>query len=140
MNKPVFVDTSAWFASIAKNDQSHRQAIAEHHKLIKDKARFFTSNLVVHESTILLERKVNRREGVQFLTSIIEDPNVEIIHATPEMEHEAYQLYEKYLDQDFSVADCVSFTIMKHFDIHRAFTFDDHFRTRGFEMVPHTNR
>jgi predicted nucleic acid-binding protein len=136
MNKPVFVDTSAWFASIAKNDQAHRQAITEHQKLLREKARFFTSNLVVHESTILLERKVNRREGIQFLTSIIADPNVEIIHATPEIEQEAYQMYKKYGDQDFSIADCVSFVIMKHFAIHRAFTFDDHFRTMDFEMVP----
>ncbi len=136
MNKPVFVDTSAWFAGIAKNDQYNRQALAEKHKLHQNNARFYTSNLVVHETTMFLERKINRREGISFLSYILTDPHVEVIHAAPEIEQEAYQTYRKYLDQDFSITDCVSFAIMKRFGISRAFTFDDHFRTMGFEVLP----
>ncbi|MBL8028471.1 MAG: PIN domain-containing protein [Fibrobacteres bacterium] len=139
MNKSVFVDTSAWFAGLVKNDQAHKKATTEQQKLVKGKARFFTSNLVVHETTMLLERKVNRREAINFLSTIITDPNVEIIHASPNIEHDAYMLYKKYNDQDYSMTDCVSFEIMKHFNIQRAFTFDEHFITRGFGVVPQIN-
>jgi predicted nucleic acid-binding protein len=139
MNKSVFVDTSAWFAGLVKNDQAHKKATSEQQKLVRNKARFFTSNLVVHETVMLLERKVNRHEAISFLNTIISDPHIEIIHASASIEHEAYLLYEKYDDQDFSVADCVSFVTMQHFNIQRVFTFDEHFLTMGFEVVPYLN-
>lgn len=63
MNNAVFVDTGAWFAGIAKNDQFHLQAMRHHARLFKGKPRFITTNLIVHESTMLLERKVSKKRG-----------------------------------------------------------------------------
>jgi predicted nucleic acid-binding protein len=74
MSKNVFVDTSAWFAGIAKNDQFNEQAIKCHNQLLKGNTQFITSNLVIHESTMLLERKVSKREAIRFLKIICKDP------------------------------------------------------------------
>ena len=39
-------------------------------------------------------------------------------------------------DQNFSLADAVSFAVMQERGIRRAVTFDAHFATAGFEMIP----
>ena len=136
MNKAVFIDTGAWFAGIAKNDQYHDRAMKHRNRLLKENTRFITTNLVIHESTMLLERKVSKKESIKFLKAVLKDPLVEIVHADEEIELEGYTLYQKCKDQDFSIADCVSFRVMKQYQISRCFTFDHHFSTMGFDVEP----
>jgi predicted nucleic acid-binding protein len=38
--------------------------------------------------------------------------------------------------RDLSFVDCVSFDLMQHLGIRRAFAFDKHFAEQGFELVP----
>jgi predicted nucleic acid-binding protein len=45
-------------------------------------------------------------------------------------------LFEQFADQPFSFTDCLSFAVMKHSGLSRAFTFDNHFRVAGFEVWP----
>jgi predicted nucleic acid-binding protein len=137
MNNPVFVDTSAWFAGIAKNDQFNEQAIKYRNQLLKSNSPIITSNLIIHETTMLLERKASKKEAIRFLKVIISDPRVEIIHVDEDFEMEAYSLYQNYKDQDFSVTDSTSFVIMRRRQISRCFTFDHHFSTMGFTVEPH---
>ena len=40
------------------------------------------------------------------------------------------------MDQDFSIADSVSFVIMKEHGIKEAFTFDKHFKAMKFTVTP----
>jgi predicted nucleic acid-binding protein len=39
-------------------------------------------------------------------------------------------------DQDFSYTDAVSFVVMKQYGITEAFSFDKHFVTAGFTLIP----
>ena len=136
MNKAVFIDTGAWFAGIVKNDQYHQKAMKRRNRLLKENVRFITTNLVIHESTMLLERKVSKKEAIKFLKAIIKDPLVEIVHIDESTEMAGYMLYQKYKDQDFSIADCISFVVMKQYQISRCFTFDHHFSTMGYCVEP----
>ncbi len=133
MNKIVFIDTGAWFAGIAKNDQYHDQAMKHRNHLMKENVRFITTNLVIHETTMLLERKVSKKEAIKFLKAVLKDPLVEIIHADEYIEQEGFLLYQQYKDQGFSITDCISFVVMKQYQISRCFTFDQHFSTMGFD-------
>lgn len=135
-NESVFIDTGAWFAGIAKNDQYHKKAIIHMDKLLKKKCTFITSNLIVHETTMLLERKVSRKEAIKFLKVVLKDPDIEILHADEDIELEGYKTYQKYKDQDYSITDCVSFSIMNKIEITRCFTFDNHFLAMGFNVEP----
>jgi predicted nucleic acid-binding protein len=42
----------------------------------------------------------------------------------------------RYSDQDFSLTDAVSFAVMRQRRIEEAFTFDNHFSTAGFVVLP----
>jgi len=52
------------------------------------------------------------------------------------IEEEAEDILGKYQDQDFSYSDAVSFAVMKRHEIHLAFSFDHHFMTAGFKIIP----
>jgi predicted nucleic acid-binding protein len=136
MIKTIFVDTSAWFAGIDRSDQNHAVAIAHAKRLNKEKFQLITSNLVIHETVMLLERKATRKDAIRFYKTIQTDMLVEIVHATEELEDAGYALYQKYQDQDYSVTDCISFAVMNEYTISRSFTFDRHFAEMGFEIEP----
>lgn len=77
-----------------------------------------------------------KKEAIKFLKTILGDPLIEIIHADEEVELEGFSLYRKYLDQSYSIVDCISFVVMKRFGISRCFTFDQHFTAMGFDVEP----
>ncbi|MEN8162982.1 MAG: VapC toxin family PIN domain ribonuclease, partial [Acidobacteriota bacterium] len=53
-------------------------------------------------------------------------------------EMRAIDLLEQFADEPFSFTECLSFAVMKHSGISRAFTFDNHFRVAGFGVWPGT--
>lgn len=132
----VFVDTGAWFAIIDRSDHCHRQAIGHLRAIADSGDSLATSNLVVQETAMLLSRKLSRKTAVSFLDQVCNDERVRIFHADERIEQEAYRLFRKYLDHDFSVVDCVSFVLMKANGIRRAFAFDRHFRTMHYIVEP----
>ncbi len=134
--KTIFVDTGAWFALSDQSDQYHGKAAAHIRKLSNDGFEMITTNLVVHETFMLLSRKLSRTAAITFLDEIYTDENVHIIHSNGALEQEAIETIRKYADQDFSIADCVSFAVMKREAIKRAFTFDRHFKTMRLSVEP----
>jgi len=46
------------------------------------------------------------------------------------------QYLQKYKDKEYSLTDCISFSVMKNIGINTAFAFDKHFAQAGFKKVP----
>jgi uncharacterized protein len=101
-----------------------------------DGSTLITTNLVIHETFMLLARKISRKAAITFLDEIYHADNVQVFHSDQAIEKGVYATIRKYTDQDFSVADCVSFTIMKREGLKRAFAFDKHFKTMRFTVEP----
>jgi hypothetical protein len=130
--KTVFIDTGAWFAIADKTDQFHGKATEILHTLVESKIPMVTSNLIVHETVMLLSRKVSKTAAVHFPEKIYADGDIEIIQTDEEIEQKAYKIFKRYTEQDFTIADCCSFVIMKENQIRHAFTFDKHFAVMKF--------
>ena len=43
---------------------------------------------------------------------------------------------QQYADKSFSLADCVSFVVMRQRGVERALAFDRHFIQAGFQKLP----
>jgi len=136
MSKKIFVDTGAWFAIANKNDQFHRKASDQLKRFVDDRTILITTNLVVHETAMLLSRKLSKEAASRFLQTVYNDDDVEVIHCNEAMEKEAYGIFHHYAEQDFSIADCVSFVMMKELGVRRVFSFDKHFKTMRFIVEP----
>lgn len=132
----IFVDTSAWIAISDVHDKYHAAAKTAVQGLITGHRRLVTSNLVVAECYILIQRTGSHVQAQRFLRSLRESPRLLKVYSDARLEAIAENLLESYTDQDFSYTDAVSFALMQEQDIQEAFTFDRHFATVGYSMLP----
>jgi uncharacterized protein len=132
----LFVDTGAWFALADRSDQHHDRAVDIYLNLLRRYHHLTTTNLVVAETYIFIRRALGHQSGIDFLQNIAASPRVIKLHSDSVLEEEAEGILQKYQDQDFSYTDAVSFAVMKQHGISKAFSFDQHFVTAGFALVP----
>jgi predicted nucleic acid-binding protein len=52
------------------------------------------------------------------------------------LEERAESILRQYQNSNFSYTDAVSFVVMKQYGIMEAFSFDKHFVTAGFTLIP----
>jgi predicted nucleic acid-binding protein len=136
MLEDIFVDTSAWVALADKDDSLHRDAASSYPSIFKNYKTLVTSNLVIAETYIVLLKELRHKAAIEFLERIKASPRILKICSNENIETEAEGILEKYIDQDFSYTDAVSFTMMKKHKIKKAFCFDKHFVTAGFINIP----
>jgi predicted nucleic acid-binding protein len=53
--------------------------------------------------------------------------SVEVIRLNPDLFDEALSLYKKHQDKSWGLVDCISFVVMKKYEVTQALTFDRHF-------------
>ena len=76
------------------------------------------------------------KAAIDFLQNIAASPQVIKINSDSSLEVTVEEILRNYQDQSFSYTDAVSFAVMKQYEISEAFSFDQHFRTSGFTMIP----
>ena len=92
------------------------------------------------ESHALLTTRVDPRTALRFLEATRSRPNV-VVESTAELEDAAQRDWlRKYDDHRFSLADAVSFAVMKARGIHEALTLDRRFAIAGFEIAGDQSR
>ena len=131
--KMIFIDTGAFLARYLLRDQYHEQSLLIWEKLTSSKQQVFTSNFVLDELFTLLGRKANYKFAAEQATIILSSTHLNILRPDLTIEKKAVEYFKKYADQQFSYTDCISFALMKHRHIKKAFTFDHHFEIVKFE-------
>lgn len=134
--RPIFVDSGAWLALVAPDDQHHRQAKQALPKILRRYPQLISSNLVLAEAYSLIQRVAGKARALSFLDFVHESPRVKIVYSDREVENRAIDLVKKFGDQTFSYTDAVSFVLMQSMDLVEAFGFDIHFKVAGFVRIP----
>ena len=129
----VFIDTGAWIARYIQADAFHRRAIQMWERI--ENRMLFTSNHVVDEMLTLLGRRAGYSFAAKRAEIIYSSQTLTILRTGQADEMEAVRLFRKFADQQVSFTDCLSFALMRNHRIKVAFSFDEHFRAAGFEMV-----
>jgi predicted nucleic acid-binding protein len=133
----AFLDTSGWFAALSSRESKHRAALASYRQWIDAGAELVTTNLVLAEMQILVMRARGPDEGLRFLDSVYQDPTHHVVFATRELERAAVEHWlRRYRDKRLSLADAVSFEVMRSRRIRQVLALDEHFELAGFELVP----
>ncbi len=60
---------------------------------------------------------------------------LEVIHVGEELIEKGWELFRTRMDKEWSLTDCISFTVMKDKGISKAITSDHHFEQAGFEKL-----
>jgi predicted nucleic acid-binding protein len=135
--RAAFLDTSGWFAALSPREQSHATAKSIYRKWIEDGGALITTNLVLAEMQILLSRVRGGDFAVEFLDSVYQDAAHEVVFADRDLERAAIDRWLRpFSDQRFSLADAVSFEVMRERRIRDALALDQHFAVAGFRILP----
>ena len=131
--KSVFADTGYWIAVLNPRDDWHGRAIEASRAL--GKARLITTEMVLDELLAALSKIPVRELAITGTQAIRNDPNTEVVPQTSIQFSEAFDLYRRMPDKDWSLTDCASFSLMKQRGISEALAHDHHFEQAGFTAL-----
>ncbi len=130
----VFIDTSAFYALLDRDDQNHIKAKETWIKLINFNNLCITSNYVILETLALLQNRIGISAVRGFQGDLIPILLVEWVDTLTH--NAAVSSLLAASKRKLSLVDCSSFEIMRRKDIKLVFTFDPHFREQGFSCLP----
>lgn len=130
----VFVDTSAFYASLTPDDNRYGQACQVFDQLAREEADLFTTNYVLLECASLIQKRRGFSYAERFLDKSYEV--MQIVWVDESLQKEALSMWKKEGKRELSLVDCASFAAMRRAGIRRALAFDSHFAKQGFETIP----
>ena len=130
----VFVDTSAFYAVLDRDDSNHLGAREVWERLLGQSADLLTTNYVLLEACALLQHRL----GMAALRTFHEDlvPLLKVDWISEWRHQSGTEAALAAGRKKLSVVDCVSFQAMREYGVRTAFCFDAHFREQGFDVVP----
>ena len=132
------MDSSAFYAAADRGDRQNARA----KQVLSAEKPLVTSDHVLIESWLLLRGRRDRSTADRFWSSLRAGMATIEVVGSADLEV-AWQIGERFGDQDFSIVDRTSFAIMERLGIERVATFDDDFAVyrfgsglrRAFEVV-----
>ena len=130
----VLVDTGAWIALLSVGDEHHKRAVEVLAELRAQQRPLITTHAVVLEvgDGLAVPR---RRQFTGAFRALLQGPNVEAISLDDEWLERAWTLFDSRRDKGWSLTDCVSFVVMREYDLLDAFAHDHHFEQAGFRAL-----
>lgn len=132
----IYVDTGAFIARYVRRDTHHRQARRAWTEIERSRVRCFTSNFVLDETFTWLGRRASYTFAAERARALLHSAALTILRPDADDEEKAVDVFAKFADQKVSFTDCISFVLMRRNRLERAFTFDRHFGSAGFQVVP----
>lgn len=131
--KGLFVDTSAWYALVNRDEPRHRlvKAHIERHRTL-----LTTTNFVVQESLTLLRYRLGWEPARQFGEALRQKRLAKLVSVTAADEDAAWSIFVRYRDHRLSFTDCTSFAVIQRLKLDTAITLDDDFRSFGLNCLP----
>ena len=132
--KKIFADTAGWGHLIDSTQKYHELAASIYKDSKRKGYRFITSNYIVSELVALMISPLHLQHSfaVEFINSMKLSSHVEIIHIDQLLDEQAWILFSRRRDKQWSLVDCSSFVIMQKYGITECFTTDKHFEQAGF--------
>jgi hypothetical protein len=126
------VDTSAFLAIKNRRDTLHKDAVVIKRRLLDAGAWLLTTDYVLDESYTIIRLRAGHRVAVEFGEELRASHLVRIEYLTPDAIEEAWILFKRFKDKEFSFTDCTSFALMRRLGLREALAFDGHFTQAGF--------
>jgi predicted nucleic acid-binding protein len=130
----VFVDTSAFYAILDRDDANHRRAGAAWTALLDEGATLLTHNYILVETVALLQHRLGLAAVHAFCQDVV--PLLEIDWVTGQRHSAGLEALLAAGRRRLSFVDCISFQCMRANGVQTAFCFDTHFAGQGFAAKP----
>ena len=128
----MLLDTSGLLCVHHKDESQHSQALT----FFQAASTRMTHSYVLAEFVPLCHvRGVPREAALSFVTTLIDNPLVDMIWVDEILHRAALALLQARLDKTYSLCDAVSFLLMRQRSIDEALTTDRHFEQEGFRRL-----
>lgn len=125
----IFVDTSAFFAAADRDDRNHEEAGFALLEAVGRGEDLVTHSFVIVETTALMHRHLGHRVARRFLDEL---GQFRVVWVDGPLCARAVERYAKSGRAGPSFVDCVSFSLMRAWNIRSFLAFDHHFDEEGF--------
>lgn len=130
----VFVDTSAFYALLDRDDDNHEKARTAWAEIVDAGDLTVTDSYVLVETVALLQSRLGLEAVRGFEEAIV--PVLQVEYVTADLHRLGMAALLIASRRRLSLVDCVSFEIMRRNGISTSFTFDGHFKEQGFRVIP----
>jgi predicted nucleic acid-binding protein len=128
----IFVDTSAWYASVVPTDPNHAAATAW---LAANRETLLTTDYIADETLTLLRMRQQTDRALALGKEFFEG-DLAVFHLLSEDEiREAWHIFSRFHDKEWSFTDCTSKAVIERLSLAGAFAFDRHFHQFGSVVV-----
>jgi predicted nucleic acid-binding protein len=137
--KLLFLDSAYLIALAGKDDRHHQEALQIAEQVEAEDAQLVTTRAIFLELGSTLAKPRYRAAACQMFDLLENDGRVEMLEIESRLLAEAAKLFCQRTDKERSLADCISFLVMKERGISEALTADIHFEQAGFRALLREN-
>ncbi len=130
----TFVDTSAIYAYLDRDDGNHEVATTTLFDLLDRNEPLLTHNYVALESSALVQRRLGTIANRALHDDVLRA--IEIVWIDAAAHQQAVEAMLAADRRGVSLVDWTSFAVIRDRRIEQVFTFDADFRDRGWSCVP----
>lgn len=137
--KKLFVDTSAWVAAADASEAFHHTVCHARDQWLAKGHILVTTNYVIDETLTLIRMRMGLHAAKNWWLQLSQSSRLLVEWIYQERSDKAIALFFKFKEQAFSFTDCTSFVVMDELKLKYALALDEHFRQKGFHMLPDTH-
>lgn len=130
--KPIFVDTSGFYALFIDDDRHHPRARSILVEAEKYKRLFVTTDYIVDETATLFRARKQTAAISLFFQILQSTKACRLVWMDTDRFDAAQKLFLRHSDKNWSFTDCTSFSVMRELGLTEALTSDHHFEQAQF--------
>ncbi len=126
----IFLDTSAIYALADTLDANHDRAVELFSRALTHEETLLVHNYILVESAALLQRRLGTTSAMQFMR----DADTFQVHWIEADDHRrSIAIWHERKRRNLSLVDCMSFLVMRLYDVRQVLAFDSDFEREGFD-------
>jgi len=132
----LLADTGALIALFHPRDALHQRAT----RFVKEAAgtRFVVTELILSETVTRVRARVDAARAADVGTALLHSRRYELLLVDAPILESGLTEIRRHEGKRLSLADAISFAVIRTLALDGAFTFDRDFRDCGFEVYPRT--
>lgn len=132
----VFLDTSAIYAAARAGTDRHSAAKTEYERLLRGRVGLITTDLVLAELHALTLSRSRPAVALELVDRLLRSSRIDVVDSGVDRIRSAAEFLRDRPNRRYSLADAVSFVVMRDLGVEDAFTLDADFGAEGFRMLP----